>query len=111
MPFPKGYLVAVGGAEDKGVDAGSRSVKSVDFFKEGILKNISQLASKKSPAIIEIVTTASVIPDDVATQYKRAFRHFDGLECGHLKITTREQAEDKKILERLEKCNCIMLSG
>ena len=27
MQSPKGYLVAVGGAEDKGVDQGARSVK------------------------------------------------------------------------------------
>jgi cyanophycinase len=111
MQSPKGFLIAVGGAEDKGVDAGNKRLKSVDFFTEGILKNIAQLAGKKSKPVIEIITTASVIPDEVAMQYKRAFRHLDGIECGHLKITTREEAEDKKMIEKLEKANCILLSG
>src|SRR6478735_446807 len=111
MQNPKGYLVAVGGAEDKGVDQSSRSAKSVDFFKEGILRNIAELAGKKSTARIEVVTTASSIPDEVAHQYKRAFMQLDGIECGHMKITNREEAENKKMLDRLQKCTCILLSG
>ncbi|HSB92415.1 MAG TPA: cyanophycinase [Flavitalea sp.] len=111
MQNPKGFLVAVGGAEDKGVDQNLRSAKSVDFFKEGILRNIAELASKKSDPKIELVTTASSIPDEVAQQYKKAFAQLDGIECGHMKIRTREEAENKKMLDRLEKCNCILLSG
>ena len=111
MQSPKGYLVAVGGAEDKGVDQGARSAKSVDFFKEGILRNIAELASNKSKPHIEVVTTASSIPDEVAQQYKKAFMQLDGIECGHMKITTREEAENKKMIDRLKKCTCILLSG
>ena len=99
MQNPKGYLVAVGGAEDKGVDQSSRSAKSVDFFKEGILRNIAELAGKKSHPKIEVVTTASSIPDEVAQQYKKAFMQLDGIEIGHMKITTRDEAENKKMIE------------
>jgi cyanophycinase len=43
--------------------------------------------------------------------YKKAFRKLGCIEIGHMKITRREDADSKKILERLEKCNCILFSG
>jgi cyanophycinase len=111
MQNAKGFLVAVGGAEDKGVDQGARSAKSVDFFKEGILRNIAELAGKKSEPRIELVTTASSIPDEVALQYKKAFMQLGGIECTHMKITNREEAESKKMIDRLQRCSCVLLSG
>lgn len=111
MQNAKGLLVAVGGAEDKGVDQSARSAKSVDFFKEGILRQIAELAGKKSEPRIELVTTASSIPDEVALQYKKAFMQLGGIECSHMKITNREEAESRKIIDRLQKCTCVLLSG
>src|SRR5687768_2036722 len=108
MQNPKGYLIAVGGAEDKGVDEGKRSPKSIDFFTEGILWKIAELASKKGKPDIQIITTASSIPYEVSQLYKKAFRQLDGIECGHIKIFSREEADSKKNLEALEKSNCIL---
>jgi len=110
MQNPKGYLIAIGGAEDKGTDEEKERQNSLDFFKEGILQQIVDLAGKKSTPKIEVVTTASSIPDEVALVYKKAFKKL-GLDIGHLKITSREEADSKKILERLEKCNCLLFSG
>ena len=111
MQNPKGFLIAVGGAEDKGSEIERERQNSLDFFKEGILNQIVELAGKKSDPKIEIVTTASSIPDEVAQVYKKAFRKLGQIEIGHLKITKREDADSKKTLERLEKCNCILFSG
>jgi cyanophycinase len=111
MQNPKGYLIAVGGAEDKGSEIERERQNSLDFFKEGILNQIVELAGKKNDPKIEIVTTASSIPDEVAQVYKKAFKKLGQIEIGHLKITRREDADSKKTLERLEKCNCILFSG
>lgn len=111
MQNPKGYLIAIGGAEDKGSEAEKERQNSLDFFKEGILQQIVDLSGKKSSPKIEVVTTASSIPDEVAQIYKKAFKKLGLVDIGHLKITTREEADLKKTLERLEKCNCVLFSG
>lgn len=111
MQHPKGYLIAVGGAEDKGPEKERERQNSLDFFKEGILNQIVGLASKKGEAKIEVVTTASSIPNEVGRAYQHAFRKLGCVEIGHLKIMSRELADSKKTLERLHKCNCILFSG
>src|SRR5829696_7997791 len=111
MQHPKGYLIAVGGAEDKGSELERERQNSLDFFREGILNQIVELSGKKTEPRIEVVTTASSIPDEVAQVYKKAFKKLGCIEIGHLKITKREEADSKKIIERLEKCNCILFSG
>lgn len=111
MQHPKGYLIAVGGAEDKGSEKERERQNSLDFFKEGILNQIVELAGKKGDPKIEVVTTASSIPNEVGKIYQQAFRKLGCIEIGHLKITKREQADSKKVMDRLEKCNCILFSG
>jgi cyanophycinase len=110
MQLPKGYLIAIGGAEDKGEEDKVRE-KKVDFFEYGILKQILGIASKKVVPKIELVTTASSIPDEIAQVYKKAFKKLGVEQIGHLKLLTRDDADNKKNLERLEKCNCILFSG
>jgi cyanophycinase len=110
MNYPKGFLIAVGGAEDKGEE--ERVIRNrLDFFEQGILRRIVELAGKKSKPKIEVVTTASSIPDEVFTTYKRAFRKLGVDDVGHLRIQKREDCDQKKTLERLEKCECILFSG
>jgi cyanophycinase len=108
--MPKGYLIAVGGAEDKGEEAKVKKNR-LDFFSEGILRQIVELAAKKGTPKIELITTASSIPDEIALVYKKAFRKLGCEEVGHLRLRSREEAENKKVLERLSKCNCILFSG
>jgi cyanophycinase len=108
--MPKGYLIAVGGAEDKGEEAKVKKNR-LDFFSEGILRQIVELAGKRANPKIELITTASSIPDEIAQVYKKAFRKLGCDEVGHLRLRTREEAENKKVLERLSKCNCILFSG
>jgi cyanophycinase len=110
MQLPKGYLIAIGGAEDKGEEERIKKNR-LNFFEEGILRQILQLAGKRSSPKIELITTASSIPDEVAQSYRRAFRKLGYEEMGHLKITNRESADSKKTLDRIDKCNCVLFSG
>jgi cyanophycinase len=110
MQSPKGYLIAVGGAEDKGEDERIKN-QQLNFFEEGILKQVLDLSRKKSSPQIEIITTASSIPDVVAQSYKKAFKKLGCENVGHLKLLHREDADNKKVIDRIQKCNAILFSG
>lgn len=111
MSYPKGLLIAIGGAEQREQNEKEEKKAGLDFLHEGILKTIADLACKKGQGIIEVVTTASSQAEDLAKTYKKAFRQLGCKEVGHLDITTRDEAEDPKVLDRLQKCNCILFSG
>ena len=112
MTYPLGHLVAVGGAEDKGTDLekGILQRNRLNFFELGILKNIVSLIGSKGPHV-EVITTASSIPDEVAQNYKEAFEKLGCLNVGHLRIRNREDASLPEYLDRVNACNCIMFSG
>ena len=76
-----GILIPVGGAEDKGTDleAGIIERNRLNFMELGILKNIVNFLESKD-ARIEVITTASSIPDEVAKNYfdeNQSFSHGD----------------------------------
>jgi cyanophycinase len=110
MQHAKGILMAIGGAEDRGEEIKIKE-KRLDFFEEGILKQIVELAGKKKSPKIEVITTASSMPDEVGASYKKAFRRLGCNDVGHLKLLTREDADNKKVIERIEKCTCLFFSG
>jgi len=112
VDYPKGYLIAVGGAEDKGTDLekGIMERNKLNFFELGILKSIISLTQKKSPRV-EVITTASSIPDEVGDNYKNAFMKLGCNDVAHLRIRNREDASSAENLSRLSACDCIMFSG
>ncbi len=112
MAYPQGHLVAVGGAEDKGTDLekGILQRNRLNFFELGILKNIVSLIDGAEPHV-EVITTASSIPDEVAQNYIDGFHKLGCNNIGHLRIRNREDAANPEFIERLKACNCIMLSG
>ncbi len=113
MIYPQGHLIAVGGAEDKGTDLekGILQRNRMNFFELGILKNIVSLIMGGEHPKVEVITTASSIPDEVAQNYKDAFEKLGCMDVGHLRIRNREDASLPEYLERLKACNCIMFSG
>lgn len=112
MAYPLGHLVAVGGAEDKGTDLekGILQRNRLNFFELGILKTIVKLIGGGEPHV-EVITTASSIPDEVAENYIDAFDKLGCVNIGHMRIRNREDASMPEYLERLNACNCIMFSG
>ena len=110
--IPKGKLIAIGGAEDKGTDleAGIIQRSQLNFFEIGILKTISNLMESKSDRI-EIITTASSVPDEVGEQYIAAFNKLGCDNVGHLKIRVRDEALAAESVERLKACRAVLFSG
>jgi len=112
MENPKGKLIAVGGAEDKGTDLerGQISRNNLNFFELGILRRIVEEAG--GPAVrIEIVTTASIIPNEVGENYLNAFGKISCTNVGLMHIRNRQDAMKDEYLERVRHCDAVMFSG
>jgi cyanophycinase len=112
MEIPQGKLFAIGGAEDKGVDLekGEMVRNNLNFFELGILRRIVEEAG--GPSIrIEVITTASMIPNEVGENYLNAFGKIGCTNIGILPIRNRADAMQEKYIERIKKCNAIMFSG
>lgn len=110
--YPKGKLISIGGAEDKGTDLelGIIQRNNLNFFELGILKRITQELGSKD-ARIEVITTASGIPDEVGNNYIGAFGKIGSHNVGHMRIRTRDDASKPEFIERLKAADAIMFSG
>ena len=108
----KGKLIAVGGAEDQGTDLerGQISRNNLNFFELGILRRIVEEAG--GPTVrIEIVTTASIIPNEVGENYLNAFGKISCTNVGLMHIRNRQDAVKDEYLERIRHCDAVMFSG
>ncbi|HYV91517.1 MAG TPA: cyanophycinase [Chitinophagales bacterium] len=112
MNKPKGKLIAIGGAEDKGTDLelGVIHRNNLNFFELGILKRIVAEAGD-SDARIEVITTASASPKEVGDNYLHAFEKIGSRNVGLMSIRDREDAFDEEYIERIRKADLVMFSG
>ena len=110
---PKGKLVIIGGSVDRGSFSESETdlKRSLKFFEKGILKRITTESAKNSESRIEIITTASSIPEEVGEEYVKAFAQLQVSNVGVLNIKTREEANSEEYLERLRNANVVMFTG
>ncbi len=102
-------MVIIGGAEDKGMLSDKEDVD--DFLSNGILKRVVDESSKGTRSRIEIVPAASGNPDEVAQDYLKAFGRLKARNTGILNITSRSDAADEKVLERLANCDTLFITG
>ena len=117
MRVPKGKLIAIGGAEDKGTELDKGEVASfkptynnLNFCELGILRRIVEETGGVN-ARIEVITTASTIPYEVGENYLDAFGKIGCTNVGLMHIRTREDALREDYLKRIEACNGVMFSG
>ena len=112
MTQPKGFLVCVGGAENKGNAIHPETGEpDLNTFEMGVLSRIISLCEEGHNPAIELVTTASKMPGEMARVYTEAFSKLGVTNVGHLNICSREEADNKSNLESLINCNCIMFTG
>lgn len=112
MIAPKGKLVAIGGAEDKGTDLEKGEIHrdNLNFFELGILRRIVEEAGGTA-ARIEVITTASTIPVEVGKNYLNAFGKIGCTNVGIMDIRSRKDTVNKDYLERIKVCDAVMFSG
>jgi cyanophycinase len=112
MSVPKGKLIAVGGAEDKGADSETGEIhrNNLNFFELQILRRVVEEAGGIN-ARIEIITTASTIPYEVGENYMNAFGKIGCVNVGVMHIRNRQDTANPEYLERIKVCDAVMFSG
>ncbi len=112
MSHPKGKLIAIGGAEDKGTDLETGEIhrNNLNFFELGILRRVVEEAGGAS-ARIEVITTASTIPYEVGENYLNAFGKIGCTNVGVMHIRNRQDAMDDEYIERIRHCDAVMFTG
>ncbi|MBK6825785.1 MAG: cyanophycinase [Chitinophagaceae bacterium] len=112
MNHPRGKLIAIGGAEDKGTDleTGEFHRSNLNFFELGILRRVVEEAGGVN-ARIEVITTASTIPYEVGENYLNAFGKIGCTNIGLMHIRNRQDAMEAQYLNRIRECDAVMFSG
>ncbi len=113
MNLPKGKLIPVGGAEDKGTDLEQGFIQrnNLNFFEEGILRRIVNETKFQNDSRIEVITTASMIPIEVGDNYLDAFAKLSCNNVHTLNIRNREEAQNPEYIERIRNADAVMISG
>jgi cyanophycinase len=110
--IPKGKLLIIGGAEDKGGEGREPDMKGKNrnFRNYEILGELVP-PDKSEEHCIEIITTASEEPEEMSRTYSNAFRKMGFQNIHHIGIRTREEAKDPEYLRRIERANVVLFSG
>lgn len=112
---PKGKLIVIGGAVDKGSFTEKNYEKEIEknfnFFERGILKRVITESAHKIDSRIEVITTASQVPEEVGNEYLKAFSYLGAKNVGVLAIKSREEANAAELISRIEKADVIMFTG
>jgi len=115
MTVPKGKLIIIGGAVDMGSNISAQEnilqPNYIKFFEQGILKRIITESAHHEGSKVEVITTASQIPELVSTEYISAFNHLGVNKVGILDIRTREDASNEDYLRRIREADVVMFSG
>lgn len=106
---PKGKLILVGGGEDKGEKFDSDVSKNKKFERLEILKLF--LPKKGHKGIIEIVTTASNVSQEIKEMYVEAFAEVGVHNLGFINIVNNEEAADIDYIKRVKKAHAVFFSG
>jgi len=106
---PKGKLLIIGGAEDKGEGDMLIAERNAQFDHMEILKKL--LSSSREKARVEIITTATDIPDDIRDMYEKAFQRIGYRNIGFLDIQDKMQAREVEYIDRISQADTILFSG
>jgi cyanophycinase len=115
MNVPKGKLIIIGGAVDMGtnISADEHILQPdyIKFFERGILRRMINESAKQLGSRIEVITTASQIPELVGEEYIKAFNQLEIENVNVIDIRSREDASNKEYLDRIREADVVMFSG
>jgi len=109
-PVPKGTLVVIGGAENKGETAPENKKKPSDFVALQVLEAFKSCIPKKEPRV-ELVTTASGKGTETYNDYVSAFEKVGITNLGHLHHNSREEVLENQCLDRIRTADAFFFSG
>jgi cyanophycinase len=106
MTTPQGRLFIIGGAERKRAD------KSEESLQEKLKVLGRMMTEMKGTATrLEIIPTASAIPNVIAPEYVEVFADMGCTNIGIMNIRTQRQAKKLEYLERLRQADGILFTG
>ncbi|MCE3260155.1 MAG: cyanophycinase [Bacteroidetes bacterium] len=106
---PKGKLLIIGGAEDKGKGEEPDIFKrNRDYEHQEILRQLVPANKKKT---IEIVTTASSAPDEVSKSYKKAFERMGVKSVAFMNMGNNYDGKNPRFIARIKKAHAVLFSG
>ncbi|MDQ3049701.1 MAG: cyanophycinase [Bacteroidota bacterium] len=113
MEIPKGKLIAIGGNEDKGseLEPKSEQKNNINFFELQILSRILHEIKGHQDSHVEVITSASSIPEEVGEAYITAFGKLGNKHVSLMHIKNREDARKPEYIERIKKCDGVMFTG
>src|SRR6185295_16969112 len=110
LKIPKGKLLIIGGAENKGEGSESESEGNNKNFEHlEILKEL--IPEKNKNQTIVIITTASKVPDEIEGMYKDAFQEAGFKKIGFLKLRNHYDCANPEFVKRIEKAHAVLFSG
>ncbi|MEM9022464.1 MAG: cyanophycinase [Bacteroidota bacterium] len=110
--MPAGKLISIGGNEDKYTEREPEFTpqNTGKFFELGILERVVR-QSGGHDAHIEVIPTASSIPDEVGDNYLQAFSKIGCTNVHVMPIRDRSDVGKKKYLKRIREAQAVMFSG
>lgn len=107
---PKGKLLIIGGAEDRSDGSAPEMEKQSDQFERfKILKEL--LPGSNSSGKIEVISTASSVPQEMEEMYEATFSEIGYKNIGFLRITNKMEARDEAFCERIKSANAVFFTG
>lgn len=107
--IPKGRLLIIGGAEDKGEEKLLMAYHNPKFVEMEILKEL--VSGKLRNPRIEVITTASNEPEEQKKMYAQALNKVGYKNVGFINIQNKKEARNEVYSERIKKANTILLAG
>jgi cyanophycinase len=111
-PVPKGVLLIIGGAENKGEEKAKKKSTPSDFERLEVLKKFIELSGKKNP-VIEVVTSASTEGKELFQEYKKVFEEELKVGAvGHIHHMSRTEVyNDAELQDRVKKADGFFFAG
>lgn len=97
IPKPKGILIPIGGGEDK--------KDNMD-----VLARVLEETGKKHPKIC-VITLATNLPEEVAADYRSAFKDLGIPEISIIYFNQRKEADSVENQKKIKQCNAVLFSG
>ena len=111
--IPKGKLLIVGGHEDKGEVDGENLTIHKKKESQSHFEILGTLISKipRAHHIIEIIASASSIPDEMEKWYIDSFKREGFTHVGVMKVESKKDAEDPALIKRIKSSHAVFFTG
>jgi cyanophycinase len=109
-PVPKGILVLIGGAEDKG-DKQPDQKDPAEGVKQEVLECFIKLINKKNPHIEVVTSGGEKDPDGTFLEYKKVFNELGAGTINQIHHAQRGDVKFTELEPRLRACDGIFMAG